>query len=107
MALPRRCGPKSNFDWAAIEVESIHFMDGHGDFSADDTELNAQAKSSVNFTYMEEANRTSPSSVDQVAAAIAQLEASTGHRDFAAFPSRPAFLSHLPVAVRCVCAIRA
>jgi len=37
------------------------------------------------FTYLEEANRMSASTVDQVAAAIAQFEASTGHRDFAAF----------------------
>ena len=37
------------------------------------------------FTYLEEANRMSASSVDQVAAAIAQFEASTGHRDFAVF----------------------
>ena len=37
------------------------------------------------FTYLEDAKRMSVSSVDQVAAAIAQFETSTGHRDFAAF----------------------
>jgi integrase len=37
------------------------------------------------FAYLEEAKRMSPSSVDQVAAAIKQFEASTGYRDFAAF----------------------
>jgi hypothetical protein len=37
------------------------------------------------FTYLEEAGRMNPSSVDQVAAAIAQFETSTGHRDFGAF----------------------
>jgi hypothetical protein len=43
-ALPRKRGPKPKFDWAAIEAESIHFMDYHGDFSADDPEWNAQAR---------------------------------------------------------------
>jgi integrase len=37
------------------------------------------------FVWLEEAKRMNPSSVDQVAAAIAQFEESTGHRDFAAF----------------------
>ena len=37
------------------------------------------------FTYLEEAGRMNASSVDQVAAAIAQFETSTGHRDFTAF----------------------
>jgi hypothetical protein len=37
------------------------------------------------FTYLEEAGRMNASSVDQVAAAIAQFETSTGHRDFGAF----------------------
>ena len=37
------------------------------------------------FAYLEEAKRMNPSSVDQVAAAIAQFEASTGFRDFRAF----------------------
>lgn len=37
------------------------------------------------LTYLEQAKRMSPSSVDQVAAAIAQFEASTCYRDFAAF----------------------
>jgi integrase/recombinase XerC len=37
------------------------------------------------FTYLEDARRMSASTVDQVAAAIAQFETSTGHRDFAAF----------------------
>jgi integrase len=37
------------------------------------------------FTYLEDARRMSASTVDQVAAAIAQFEMSTGHRDFAAF----------------------
>ena len=37
------------------------------------------------FTYLEDAKRMSVASVDQVAAAIAQFEATTGHRDFAAF----------------------
>jgi hypothetical protein len=37
------------------------------------------------FAYLEEAKRMSKSSVDQVAATIAQFEASTGHRDFRAF----------------------
>lgn len=37
------------------------------------------------FAYLEEAKRMSPSSVDQVAAAIEQFEASTGYRDFAVF----------------------
>jgi len=32
------------------------------------------------FTYLEEAGRMNASSVDQVAAAIAQFETSTGHR---------------------------
>ena len=36
------------------------------------------------FVWLEEAKRMNASSVDQVAAAIAQFEASTGHRDFAA-----------------------
>ena len=35
------------------------------------------------FVWLEEAKRMNPSSVDQVAAAIAQFEESTGHRDFA------------------------
>ena len=37
------------------------------------------------FAYLEEAKRMSKSSVDQVAAAIAQFETSTGYRDFRAF----------------------
>ena len=37
------------------------------------------------FTYLEDAKRMSVSSADQVAAAIAKFETSTGHRDFAAF----------------------
>jgi integrase len=37
------------------------------------------------FTYLEEAGRMNASSVDQVAAAIAQFETSTGHSDFGAF----------------------
>lgn len=37
------------------------------------------------FAYLEEAKRMSTSSVDQVAAAIAQFEISTVHRDFRAF----------------------
>jgi site-specific recombinase XerC len=37
------------------------------------------------FVWLEEAKRMNPSSVDQVAAAIAQFEDTTGHRDFAAF----------------------
>jgi integrase len=37
------------------------------------------------FTYLQDARRMSASTVDQVAAAIAQFEMSTGHRDFAAF----------------------
>lgn len=37
------------------------------------------------FAYLEEAKRMNPPSVDQVAAAIAQFEVSTGYRDFAAF----------------------
>ena len=37
------------------------------------------------LAYLEEAKRMSPQSVDQAAAAIAQFEASTGYRDFAAF----------------------
>ena len=37
------------------------------------------------FTYLEDAKRMSVASVDQVAAAIAQFELTTGHRDFAAF----------------------
>ena len=37
------------------------------------------------FAYLEDAKRMSVSSVDQVAAALAQFELSTGHRDFAAF----------------------
>ena len=37
------------------------------------------------FTYLEEARRMSAATVDQVAAALAQFEESTGHRDFAAF----------------------
>jgi integrase len=37
------------------------------------------------FVWLEEAKRMNPSSVDQVAAAIAQFEESTGYRDFAAF----------------------
>jgi integrase len=37
------------------------------------------------FAYLEEAKRMSASSVDQAAAAIAQFEASTGHRDFGVF----------------------
>ena len=37
------------------------------------------------FTYLEEAGRMNASSVDQVAAAIAQFETSTGHKDFGAF----------------------
>lgn len=37
------------------------------------------------FLYLEEAQRMAPKSVDQVAAALAQFETSTGHRDFAAF----------------------
>jgi integrase len=37
------------------------------------------------FAYLEDAKRLTVASVDQVAAAIAQFEASTGHRDFAAF----------------------
>jgi len=37
------------------------------------------------FTWLENARRMSASTVDQVAAAIAQFEMSTGHRDFAAF----------------------
>ena len=36
------------------------------------------------FTYLER-GRMNASSVDQVAAAIAQFETSTGHRDFTAF----------------------
>jgi integrase len=37
------------------------------------------------FNWLENAKRMSASTVDQVAAAIAQFEMSTGHRDFAAF----------------------
>lgn len=37
------------------------------------------------FTYLEEANRKSPSTIDQVAAAIAGFESSTKHRDFKLF----------------------
>jgi integrase len=37
------------------------------------------------FIYLEEAKRMNASSVDQVAAAIARFEGTTGHRDFAAF----------------------
>lgn len=37
------------------------------------------------FAYLEEAKRMNTSSVDQVAAAIAQFEVSTGHRDFRAY----------------------
>lgn len=37
------------------------------------------------FAYLEEARRMASSSVDQVAAAISLFEASTGHKDFAAF----------------------
>jgi integrase len=37
------------------------------------------------FTYLEEAGRMNASSVDQIAAALAQFETSTGHRDFGAF----------------------
>jgi site-specific recombinase XerD len=37
------------------------------------------------LVWLEEAKRMNSSSVDQVAAAIAQFEESTGHRDFAAF----------------------
>jgi len=37
------------------------------------------------FTYLEDAKRMSAATVDQVAAAIAGFEHSTGHRDFAAF----------------------
>jgi hypothetical protein len=39
----------------------------------------------VAFVYLEEAGRMNASSVDQAAAAIAQFETSTGHRDFGAF----------------------
>jgi hypothetical protein len=39
------------------------------------------------FTYLEEAGRMNASSVDQVAAAIAQFERSTGHRTSAHFIS--------------------
>jgi integrase len=37
------------------------------------------------FTYLEEANRKSPSTIDQVAAAIAGFESSTKHKDFKLF----------------------
>jgi integrase len=37
------------------------------------------------FTYLEDAKRMNVASIDQIAAAIAQFEATTGHRDFAAF----------------------
>src|SRR5208282_5953985 len=37
------------------------------------------------FAYLEDAKRMSAATVDQVAAAIAGFEHSTGHRDFAAF----------------------
>jgi integrase len=37
------------------------------------------------FTYLEDARRMSASTVDQIAAAVAQFETSTGHRDFAGF----------------------
>jgi site-specific recombinase XerD len=37
------------------------------------------------FTYLEDAKQMNVASIDQIAAAIAQFEATTGHRDFAAF----------------------
>jgi integrase len=49
------------------------------------------------FAYLEEAKRMNSSSVDQAAAAIANFENTTGHRDFAAFHTEQArkFKRHL------------
>jgi hypothetical protein len=41
---PRKRGPSPKFDWRAIEAETVHLMNHHGDFSLDDRVWNAQAR---------------------------------------------------------------
>ena len=52
------------------------------------------------FTYLEEAKRMAPASVDQAAAAIAEFERHTGHKDFRKFhiQQAKAFKAHLNAA---------
>ena len=42
--VPKKRGPRSKFDWGAIEGEAIPLMNQHGDFSSDKQNWNAQAR---------------------------------------------------------------
>ena len=42
--VPTKRGPRSKFDWGAIEGEAIRLMNQHGDFSSDKQNWNAQAR---------------------------------------------------------------